>query len=262
MAIELNTKFLGLVKELPSIWQQKHVADLSAIIFEPPVAVTTGVGADSIHPSTSTSMGSTQEKFSNEENAVSTVSSVHRHLPRTPLHLLANQSTISSNPAEIAGRYGMRPEDPNSDVENSPNGHRMDSTRQFGFGRPKNIRSKSALPWSSPSLRSSPTDQLIAAILDGDVQVLLILGPDPLFSIRFNVSCVHLDQGVRSVIRSNGDDLRAPFWRDIAKSVLPLHRAVSGLHFHGNDRLLISTIEALSALGADVNATDHAGKQR
>lgn len=66
---------------------------------------------------------------------------------------------------------------------------------------------------------------------------------------------------MRSVIRSNGDDLRAPFWRDIVKSVLPLHRAVSGLHFHGNERLLISTIEALSVLGADINATDHAGKQ-
>ena len=90
----------------------------------------------------------------------------------------------------------------------------------------------------------------------------LYLGPIRSSLSGLNVSCVHLDQGVRSVIRSNGDDLRAPFWRDIVKSVLPLHRAVSGLHFHGNDRLLISTIEALSALGADVNATDHAGKQR
>jgi hypothetical protein len=64
---------------------------------------------------------------------------------------------------------------------------------------------------------------------------------------------------VRTVIRSHGEDLRAPFWKDIAKSVLPLHRAISGLHFHGNERLLVATIEALSTLGADVTAADHAG---
>ena len=92
-----------------------------------------------------------------------------------------------------------------------------------------------SLPWSSPSLRSSPTDQLIAAILDGDVQ------------------------GIRAVVRSKGEDLTSDFWKDLAKSVLPLHRAVSGLHFHGSEKLLVSTIETLTQLGADVNATDHAG---
>ena len=61
------------------------------------------------------------------------------------------------------------------------------------------------------------------------------------------------------MIRSNGEDLRSIFWRDIAKSILPLHRAVSGLHFHGNERLLIATVEALTMFGADVNASDHAG---
>ncbi len=95
--------------------------------------------------------------------------------------------------------------------------------------------SKQSLPWSSPSLRSSPTDQLIAAILDGDVQ------------------------GIRAVVRSKGDDLTAEFWKDLTKSVLPLHRAVSGLHFHGSEKLLVATIETLAQLGADVNAADHAG---
>lgn len=91
------------------------------------------------------------------------------------------------------------------------------------------------LPWTSPTLRSSPTDQLVAAILDGDVQ------------------------GVRAVVRSKGEDLNTPFWKDLARSVLPLHRAVSGLHFHGSERLLVATIEALTQLGADVNSTDQAG---
>lgn len=89
--------------------------------------------------------------------------------------------------------------------------------------------------WSSPGSKSSPSDQLIAAILDGDVQ------------------------GIRSVVRSKGDDLNSDFWRDLSRSVLPLHRAVSGLHFHGNEKLLVGTIEALCQLGADVNSTDHAG---
>lgn len=81
----------------------------------------------------------------------------------------------------------------------------------------------------------SPNDQLIAAILDGDVQ------------------------GVRTIVRSRGESLLSEYWRDLALSVLPLHRAISGLHFHGSDRMLINTIETLVQLGADINAQDHAG---
>ena len=175
--VELNAKFLGLVKTLPSLWQQKHAADVSAVTFQPPAANTIAVGADSINVSTSSSVESTQEVLRTEEKTAgpASSSSVRSHLPRTPLHLLANQSTISSKPSEATGRYGRGSDDPDSDVENSPNGHQRASARQFGFDRPKNIRSKSALPWSSPSLRSSPTDQLIAAILDGDVQVWIYI---------------------------------------------------------------------------------------
>ena len=43
------------------------------------------------------------------------------------------------------------------------------------------------------------------------------------------------------------------------KSILPLHRAVSGLHFHGNEKLLISTIETLVQYGADVLESDDMG---
>jgi ankyrin repeat protein len=66
-------------------------------------------------------------------------------------------------------------------------------------------------------------------------------------------------QGIRAVVRSKGEDLRSDFWRELTRSVLPLHRAVSGLHFHGSEKLLVATIETLAQLGADVNATDHAG---
>jgi hypothetical protein len=92
--------------------------------------------------------------------------------------------------------------------------------------------------WDSVSTMSkpiSPNDQLIAAILDGDVQ------------------------GVRTIVRSRGDSLLSEYWRDLALSVLPLHRAISGLHFHGSDRMLINTIETLVQLGAAIDARDHAG---
>ena len=61
------------------------------------------------------------------------------------------------------------------------------------------------------------------------------------------------------MVRSKGEDLRSEFWRELSRSVFPLHRAVSGLHFHGSEKLLVAAIETLAQLGADVNAVDHAG---
>ena len=86
-------------------------------------------------------------------------------------------------------------------------------------------------PPSLPPLSTS-TDLLIAAILDGDVQ------------------------GIRTVIRSRGSNLLSSYWRDASSSLLPLHRAVSGLHFHGNERQLIASLESLIQLGADVHLLD------
>lgn len=83
--------------------------------------------------------------------------------------------------------------------------------------------------------RSSPSDQLVAAILDGDVQ------------------------GIRAIVRSKGDTLQSPYWIEISKSTLPLHRAISGLHVHGNDSRLVGTLDALIQLGANVRAVDHVG---
>jgi ankyrin repeat protein len=66
-------------------------------------------------------------------------------------------------------------------------------------------------------------------------------------------------QGVRTVIRSKGEDLKSEYWVDIARSVLPLHRAISGLHFHGSEKLLVGTLETLMHLGANASEQDHAG---
>ena len=97
------------------------------------------------------------------------------------------------------------------------------------------VRDGPCVPWSSPSLRSSPTDQLIAAILDGDVR------------------------GIRTVVKGRGVDLKSGFWLDLASSILPLHRAISGLHFHGSDKLLVGAIDELTILGADPNEVDKVG---
>jgi hypothetical protein len=81
----------------------------------------------------------------------------------------------------------------------------------------------------------SVTDRFIAAILDGDVQ------------------------GMQAVVRSQGEDLRASYWRGAAHAVQPLHRAISGLQYHGNDQLLLGMLKALVKMGADVNAVDRVG---
>jgi len=45
----------------------------------------------------------------------------------------------------------------------------------------------------------------------------------------------------------------------LRSTLLPLHRAVSGFHFHGNKRLLMNTLGTLLNFGADVEQRDHYG---
>ena len=70
----------------------------------------------------------------------------------TPIYILA-EAAGSGGGAHGAGVGGFADDD--EDVK------RFRSTQAGG---------RAVLPWSSPTLRSSPADQLIAAILDGDVQ--------------------------------------------------------------------------------------------
>ena len=60
-------------------------------------------------------------------------------------------------------------------------------------------------------------------------------------------------------IKSKGNNLSAGYWKDLEPSILPLHRAVSGLHFHSSVKLLLSAINTLIELGADVNVADKMG---
>lgn len=43
------------------------------------------------------------------------------------------------------------------------------------------------------------------------------------------------------------------------KSILPIHRAISGLNFHGNEKLLVSALDELFHLGVDMGLKDAAG---
>lgn len=45
----------------------------------------------------------------------------------------------------------------------------------------------------------------------------------------------------------------------ISSATLPLHRAVSGFHFHGKERRLLETLAVLIQYGADILAVDHCG---
>eukprot|EP01035_Chromulina_nebulosa_P018771 gene18771-24538_t len=66
-------------------------------------------------------------------------------------------------------------------------------------------------------------------------------------------------QGIRSIVRSKGNDLQSSYWMDISSTILPFHRAIAGLHFHGNENLLLTTIECLYQLNANINAIDLTG---
>ena len=83
----------------------------------------------------------------------------------------------------------------------------------------------------------------------------LIYSPILLFltTSHFNMSFLY------EQIKSKGTDFNSGFWKDLEPSILPLHRAVSGLHFHGSLKLLLGSLNTLIQLGADTNMTDKMG---
>ena len=91
------------------------------------------------------------------------------------------------------------------------------------------------LPWDAPSLKSSPADQLTSAILDGDIL------------------------GIKTVVKAKADSLTSQYWTDLTSTVLPLHRAVSGLHLHGSVPVVHSVVECLAELKCDFNGVDKRG---
>ena len=84
--------------------------------------------------------------------------------------------------------------------------------------------------------------------------------PSP-FPLPFPFPCVRSSypQLLLLKVKSKGADLTSDFWRDLVPSILPLQRAVSGLHYHGSPKLLVGALEVLTQLGADPNAGDKMG---
>ena len=75
--------------------------------------------------------------------------------------------------------------------------------------------------------------EIIGAAFDGNAVAVA--------SACQSVDCCNL------IISSGGDDF------------LPLHSAICGFHFHGSQRLVVQTIDALLSIGVDVNARDVTG---
>lgn len=57
----------------------------------------------------------------------------------------------------------------------------------------------------------------------------------------------------------SGAGIRSIVDEPLLVNILPLHRALSGFHFHGNQKLLIKTCATLLKFGADINAVDSSG---
>ena len=60
-------------------------------------------------------------------------------------------------------------------------------------------------------------------------------------------------------VRARGEDLTSLYWRDVLPSILPLHRAISGLNYHGSDVVVKTVVETLHCLGCAIDETDRAG---
>lgn len=84
-----------------------------------------------------------------------------------------------------------------------------------------------------PSLKSTPTEQLLAAISDGDIK------------------------GIKAVVKIKGVDLASRYWRDLSSSMLPLHRALNSLYHSGE--ILVAVAATLCDMRCDVNGCDAKG---
>ena len=189
--LEMNAKFLDLVKDLPNLWRQKHEAEMSSLMFPKQSQGTefaTDISAVAVESASDSSVSSqppavVETKAStNQPPAAVSPAAVRAYVPRTPLHLLANQSTArrSPSPSPPPKSFGSINNSFIASADLDTSKFDSDGEKVHNKGKNKGIDGKTSMPWSSPSLRSSPTDQLIAAILDGDVQV----------SYYFCLSCI------------------------------------------------------------------------
>eukprot|EP00602_Paraphysomonas_sp_CaronLab_P011333 CAMPEP_0185040624 /NCGR_PEP_ID=MMETSP1103-20130426/38887_1 /TAXON_ID=36769 /ORGANISM="Paraphysomonas bandaiensis, Strain Caron Lab Isolate" /LENGTH=1326 /DNA_ID=CAMNT_0027580001 /DNA_START=6 /DNA_END=3986 /DNA_ORIENTATION=+ len=224
---EMQGKFLSMIENLPDTLRNQLRQDLDAA-FE-------HRSSDAGSELSKDKQGSSRFDVQRANRPLETVtwkSVTAKEKWRSEVRPSANGVSLNRSSDVSSHRHDLHHDGSRRPSTSSQNGtYTRDYASNTGISHPRR-RSENSL---YSDQQTTPIDQLIAAILDGDVQ------------------------GIRSIVRSRGDSLVSDFWRDSAHTVLPLHRAISGLHFHGNDKLLIQTTEALLQLGAEVNAQDHAG---
>lgn len=83
---------------------------------------------------------------------------------------------------------------------------------------------------------------------------------------------LYVEQGIRAVIHTHSgghgisghkprtnEQLTSPYWKNVCRTLLPVHRAISGLHYHGSETRLVNALEALASCGANMSAVDNTG---
>lgn len=203
----MQSKFLTMLRDLPTIWQSRHDPKANDTVATPSFS-------GNKTPANHSQSAGPPSQYSNSRVVAST----------TPA-----STNMLETPVQRNGTNGKLKNQTNQTMTTTP--------------RAQSISPHSLIP-STPT--TSHNEQLTAAILEGDIQ------------------------GIRTIIRSKGDDLTSDYWiNNMGLSTnhlgqktslfLPLHRAISGLHFHGSGSLLVATLTCLHQLGAEMNLTDPAG---
>ena len=58
---------------------------------------------------------------------------------------------------------------------------------------------------------------------------------------------------------ARGDDLKSLYWRDLLSTILPHHRAIYGLNYHGSNGVTNTVVQTIHRLGCGVDETDKTG---
>jgi hypothetical protein len=60
-------------------------------------------------------------------------------------------------------------------------------------------------------------------------------------------------------VTARGDDLKSLYWRDLLPAILPHHRAIYGLNYHGSNSVTNTVVQTLHRFGCGVDEVDKTG---
>lgn len=223
---EANDDFINLMRTLPDAWRLKHgAAAVSGASIDHNVQYIIGINfADA---------NIARASGDEEADRASTMVDSYNAKPQSPdsdFHPSPPHSSLLHTPVTDAPFikaaktkakviYSLPPKESEGKVIERTIARAKLRAAQFN-GRP-------------PSLQSTPTEQLLAAIGDGDVK------------------------GVKAVVKVKGEDLTSKYWRDLGSSILPLHKAINSLHHSGQVLQVIAG--TLCDMGCNINECDVKG---